>query len=136
MKNHLFELILAIKQKCLATEERVQKELNLSQAEFHGLLSLTPDEQLLGNTFAERMGLSPSRGSRVLWRLVSKGLLQTYTNTEDRRSVVISLTVQGKSAQKNVKKRMQACEEKITVNLSPAQINRIKKSLQILEQAL
>ncbi len=136
MKNHLFELILAIKRKCLATEERIQKQLNLSQAEFHGLLSIKPNEQLPGNTFSERMGLSPSRGSRVLWRLVSKELMRTRTNSEDRRSVVISLTEQGKSVQNNAKESILACEGKIKASLSHEQISRIKESLQLLEQSL
>lgn len=136
MQSHLFELILKIKQKCMATEEVIQNELKLSQAELHGLLSISGNEQLPGSVFSERMSLSPSRGSRVLWKLVSRRLLRTSVNAADRRSVTISLTRKGKNLQQKAKQGMLTCEKKITADLTEKQISGIKESLHLLSLKL
>ena len=73
----MIELILAIKRKCQGTEERIQAELGLSPAEFNGLTVLDETQEVSGCEFAGQMMLSPSRGSRVLNRLVSDGYVRT-----------------------------------------------------------
>jgi DNA-binding MarR family transcriptional regulator len=136
MNAHLFELVLSIKRKCLSTEEQVQKELKLSPAEFNGLLSIKSRELVTGNMFAERMGLSPSRGSRVLWRLVSRGFIRMEVDAEDRRNIVISLTQQGKNMKKRLNQRMLKCERKIISSLPEDRVDEIKGSLSVLEKAM
>jgi DNA-binding MarR family transcriptional regulator len=136
MADRLFELILSVKRKCAATEEIVQKELGLSQAELHGILSIGADDRLPGSTFSAKMGLSVSRGSRVLQRLVVKKLARTHVNTEDRRSLTVSLTPRGAAMQEKARERMMACERRITAALSANQVSAIKQSLQLLERTL
>lgn len=135
MGNRLFELMLLIKRKCLSTEEDIREELALSQAEFNGLLTLEGKEQS-GNTFSERMELSPSRGSRVLWRLISKGYVQTHTSDTDRRSNIISLSLSGRKMKKKIERRMMKCEGKIKSKLSNREIRAIKNALTTLVNAL
>ena len=136
MNAHLFELVLSIKRKCLSTEEQVQKELDLSPAEFSGLLSIKSRERVSGNVFSERMGLSPSRGSRVLWRLVSRGFIRMEVDAEDRRNIVISLSPQGKNMKKRLNQRMLKCERKILSSLPEEMVDEIKGSLSVLEKAM
>jgi len=136
MDAHLFELVLSIKRKCLSTEEEVQKELKLSPAEFNGLLSIKSGEQVSGNVFAERMGLSPSRGSRVLWRLVSRGFIRMEVDAEDRRNIVVSLTPQGRNMKKRLENRMLKCEGKVLSALPQDMVEEIKESLSVLEKAM
>ncbi len=136
MEPTLFELILSIKRKCTANEEKIQNELKLTPAEFNGLLGLQPKEEILGNTFAERIRLSPSRGSRVLGKLMESKYVQTKFKPNDRRSVYISLTQLGLNMKRKILYRMEVCEKRICATFSEKEVNRIKQTLIQLEQAL
>lgn len=134
--QNLFELILSIKRKCQANEDRIQEEMGISQAEFNGLLVLNPDEALPGAEFAQRMGLSPSRGSRVLTKLMDSGYVNTEFKPGDRRSVSISLTNDGVSIKSRIYDRMQECETRICSGMDECRIDQIREALELLEQAL
>ena len=136
MEPTLFELILSIKRKCASNEEKIQTELKLTPAEFNGLLALYPKEEILGSAFAQRMHLSPSRGSRVLGKLMESGYVQTDLKPNNRRSVYISLTQSGLNMKKKILNRMRVCENRICTVFSERDINKIKQTLIQLEQAL
>lgn len=136
MERKLFELVLSIKRKCQANEDVIQNDLGISQAEFNALLVLNPDEEIFGNTLAERMSLSPSRSSRVLAKLTNNGYVNAVFKPNDRRSVLISLTKSGVQMKENILKRMEVCENRICGNFNQQQIDQIKKSLELLEKAL
>lgn len=135
MRN-LFELILSIKRKCQANEDRIQEEIGISQAEFNGLLVLNPDEALPGAEFAQRMGLSASRGSRVLTKLMNSGYVHSEFKPGDRRSVSISLTDNGETMKSRIFNRMQECETRICSGMDECKIDQIREALELLEQAL
>ncbi len=135
MKN-LFELILSIKRKCQANEDRIQHETGISQAEFNGLLVLNPDESVPGAVFAQRMGLSPSRGSRVLTKLMNSGYVNSEFKPDDRRSVSIRLTPDGIKMKNRIFNRMQECETRICSGIDECKIDQIREALELLEQAL
>ena len=136
MEPTLFELILSIKRKCVSNEEKIQNELKLTPAEFNGLLALNPNEEILGNTFAERMRLSTSRGSSVLGKLMGNGYVQTDFKPNNRRSVFISLTQVGLNMKKKIINRMGICENRICSSFSKKEIDQMKQTLIQLEQAL
>ncbi len=136
MESTLFELILSIKRKCASNEEKIQTELKLTPAEFNGLLALYPKEEILGNAFAERMQLSPSRGSRVLGKLMGSGYVQTDLKPNNRRGVFISLTQPGLNMKKKILNRMRICEDRICSAFSEQEIHKMKQALIRLEQAL
>ncbi|UCG56745.1 MAG: MarR family transcriptional regulator [Phycisphaerales bacterium] len=136
MSRRLFELILSIKRKCQSNEEQIQDELGLSQAEFNGLIVLEPGQKILGFDFADRMGLSPSRGSRVLNKLVTEGYVKTQVKADDRRTVLIGLTAKGTRKKKRILGRMEACENRISAKLTKRQIGQIRSALSLLEEAL
>jgi DNA-binding MarR family transcriptional regulator len=132
----LFELILAVKRKCQGKLEQIQSDLGLSQAEFNGLVVLNEGQEILGCEFADRMGLSPSRGSRVLSRLLVNGYVKTRYGSEDRRTIFISLTAKGKRMRGRISERMAACENRIRGGLKAGNIRQIRDSLEMLEAAL
>jgi len=136
MTPHLFEFIFSIKRKCLSTEERIQKHFGLSHAEFHALLALKENEPIPANGFARLMGLSASRASRVLWRLVSRGFVQSSTDARDRRSVAILLTPQGTTMKENCETQMIECENRILDALKPDEVENIRQSLASLDRVL
>ena len=113
MNRRFFELILAIKRKCQCNEERIRQEVGLSQAQFNGLLALDGGREVSGCQFANGMGLSPSRGSRVLNALVVAGYAKTRVSPDDRRTVLISLTPRGRRMREQIMSCAAACEDRI-----------------------
>ena len=136
MSRRFFELILALKRKCQKNEEEIQEELGLSQAEFNALIVLDDGQEVSGCEFAERMALSPSRGSRVLNKLVTDGYVKTVAGSTDRRALVISLTPKGKRAKQRIIDRMEACEQRICSDLDDQIVSQIKDALESLETVL
>lgn len=136
MERRLFKLIIQIRKKCLQTEERIRAELNLTLGEFNGLLCIEPGEKVSGAAFSSRMGLSPSRGSRVISRMLESGYIELEQVPDDRRAVEASLTEQGVSMQKRLFGRMGECEERILSKLEKAQAGEIRKALGKLVDAM
>ena len=136
MKRHLFELILAIKRKCQCNEEQIQSQLGLSQAEFNGLIVLDACQAVLGCEFSRRMGLSPSRGSRVLNMLVTGGYVKTQLSPTDRRAILITLTSKGRGMKERIVNRMKTCEERVRSNLDEVRLGQVTEALEWLATAL
>lgn len=136
MSRRLFELILAIKRKCQCNEEQIQAELGLSQAEFNGLIVLDEERELLGCEFARQMGLSPSRGSRVLNALVTHGYVRTPFSPEDRRAIRVTLTGKGRRMKAKIADRMASCEKRIIDHLDTRGRRQVVQALELLETAL
>jgi DNA-binding MarR family transcriptional regulator len=136
MSRRLFELILAVKRRCQGNEERIQKELGISQAEFNALIVLDEGQGMSGCEFAHRMALSPSRGSRVLSRLVTDGYVTTLSGPTDRREIVVSLTPKGRQARQEIGSRMEACESRVCAGLDPTGVEQVKRALELLEAVL
>jgi len=132
MDNNIFELIIAIRKKCFENEEKIRNELNLSLAEYNGLLALNSQTKLFANDFSKSMGLSPSRGSRVIEKLVKNNFIQVEPVPNNRRSLHVSLSRQGISMQKKIRKKMEECEKRITANLTKQQLKQLKANLEML----
>ena len=136
MSGSLFELILAVKRRCQGNEEQIQRDLGLSQAEFNALIVLDGEGQISGCEFAARMALSPSRGSRVLDRLVAGDYVKVLPGSTDRRAILISLTARGRGVKKKIIGRMEACESRISSALDRTSIDQVKHVLELLEAVL
>ena len=136
MSRRFFELILAIKQKCHCNEERIREALDLSHAEFNGLIVLGVGREMTGGEFAERMALSPSRGSRVLNKLVVNGYARTHFSPQDRRTLLILLTSKGERARQQIVRHMQTCEDRICKGLSRQDVRQVTSALEKLESVL
>ena len=136
MSRRLFELILAVKRKCQGNEERIQAELGLSQAQFHGLIVLDEGQEVTGLEFAEGMSLSPSRGSRVLNTLVMDRYVTTHSRSGDRRSIVITLTPRGRRTKQRIARGMKACESRVRRSLDRESFGQVTHALELLEAAL
>ena len=82
------------------------------------------------------MGLSPSRGSRVIDGLIDKGLLARNVDSEDRRYNAISLTAKGETMRNSVEEAKKSCEQKITSRMDGKEIDLLKKGLQAIIEIL
>jgi DNA-binding MarR family transcriptional regulator len=110
--------------------------LGLSQAQFNGLLVLENGQEVLGCELARRMGLSPSRGSRVLNALVTSDYVKTRISPEDRRTVLISLTARGRQMREQILGCAKVCEDRIRESLDRAKVGQIRESLELLATVL
>lgn len=136
MGRRFFELILAVKRKCESNEEKIQVELGLSPAEFGGLIVLDEEREVSGCEFARQMALSPSRGSRILNRLVNDGYVRTRVSPEDRRTILLSLTPQGSYVKHQIIGLMEACESRICAGLDAGSVEGVKNALEVLDRVL
>jgi len=134
MNRRFFEVVLLIKRTCVATEEAIRGEFRLTQAEFTGLLAVGPTERVSGAEFSARMGLSPSRGSRVLSRLVKKGLLKSNPLPDNRRSVTISMTAKGARMRESLEQRMDLCGRSMIERLPARDQKKVEASFHLLEK--
>jgi MarR family transcriptional regulator, 2-MHQ and catechol-resistance regulon repressor len=136
MSRRLFELILAVRRKCQGTEEQIQLELDLSPAEFNALIVMGESGEIAGCEFAERMALSPSRGSRVLSKLAADGYIRTRLSQQDRRTTLVSLTLKGKKTRQRMFGCMEECETRICSGLGPQELAQVRDALELLGTVL
>ena len=119
MQRSFFDLVQQIKKKCTVTEKRIQNELSLTQAEFTALRLLGPGESLQSGIFSEKMGVSVSRGSRVISQLNKQGYVTVLPEPENRRCQRISLTDRGREIQNRINREILHCEEQFLSHLDP-----------------
>jgi DNA-binding MarR family transcriptional regulator len=134
--GRIIDYVFLLKKKCLIEEGEIGREVGLSPSEIHCIEALENGERVSGNSIAERMGLSPSRGSRIIDHLIGKGLLNRQSDPLDRRISVISLTDRGRKIKSRVERAKGACEAKITEEMAADQIEQIKKNLGVLLDVL
>ena len=136
MNKRIIDYVFLLKKKCLMEEGEIGREVGLSPSEMHCIEAIGPGESISGNTLSERMGLSPSRGSRVIDHLILKGLIAREVDPSDRRVVDITLTDRGAHVKERVEKAKRACEAKITAQMKSEQIEQIKQGLRVLVDVL
>jgi DNA-binding MarR family transcriptional regulator len=129
MKTSITELIQAIKYKCVLNDDRIRNETSLSPSEYRAVVSLTPDDQITSASFSERLGLSPSRGSRVIDKMVANGIIKRDILKKDRRAQVISLAPEGINLRKQINQMVCVCEETIRKQLTESECNNIETAL-------
>ena len=82
------------------------------------------------------MGVSASRGSRVIGKLQESGFIQLETVPNNRRIVEVSLTQKGIEMRTVLEKRMSECEKRFKTQISEKQIKDIRKSLTLLAEVM
>lgn len=132
----MFELIIMLMKKCQLTEDRIRKDFGLSTAEYNGLLAIDKNEKMFCHTFSKKMGLSTSRGSRVIDRLTRKGYLKGEAVPGDRRILQISMTRKGASLKKHIEDKIDECESKILAKLSARQRLDVRSALEMLAEIM
>jgi DNA-binding MarR family transcriptional regulator len=136
MKKNVLEVIFALKSKCCSKEDKIREELNLSPAEFKGLLSIEPGVIVPCKVLSQKMGLSVSRGSRVIEKLMKSGYMEEVKTNGDRRVMNVTLTKKGINTQKKIMKILQDCEHKILKNFSKPELESLIASLVKVSEVL
>ena len=128
----LIEILTELRKECIANEEKIRRSLDLSEAEYNGLLCLNKDEKITCQEFSERMRLSVSRGSRVIDKLFENGYLDRVDCFEDRRCKHVKITKSGIAIRRKIDKHRQDCEQKLAADYSKQKLAMLKKELRRL----
>lgn len=136
MKNSITDLIHTLKLKCSLSDDMIRNKTPLSPSEYRAVVSLNQDDQISSASFSERLGLSASRGSRVIDKMVENGFIMRETLKDDRRAQVISLAPEGINLKKKIDELMCECEEKIRMQMSDTEYSTIESSLERLVSIL
>lgn len=136
MSKNVIDVIFALKSKCCSKEERIREELKISPAEFKGLISIEPGVIVPCKVLSQKMGLSVSRGSRVIEKLMKSGFMEEVKTSGDRRVMNITLSKKGIIARKKIMKELHDCEHKILKNLSKTELETLISSLIKVNDAL
>jgi len=132
MGKNLIDLIIELKKGCLEDEEQIRTLCNVSLAEYRAVIEIDTTERITCNVLSKKMGLSPSRGSRIIDGLVRKKYLIRMTNSEDRRSFVLSLSPKGTKIKEQIEREMNNCEKRIREKLSTKELDLIEEGLELV----
>ena len=132
MEKKLVDLIIELKKDCLIDEKQIRALCNVSLAEYKAIMEIKITERMPCNVLSKKMGLSNSRGSRIIDGLVRKGYLLRVTNSEDRRSFVLSLSSKGVKIKDDIERERNNCEKKIKEKLSTKEFDLIKEGLELV----
>lgn len=122
--------------KCRVTEERIRNEFGLTMAEYNALQAIGEEERVLCYVFSEKMGVSASRGSRIIDQLTRKGFVKGEGVPDDRRILRISMTGKGKRVKKLIRARIDECEKNILDRLSAEQREAVYNTLEVLHETM
>ena len=132
MKKNLVDLIIELKKGCIEDERQIRTLCNVSLAEYKGIIEIETTERVTCNILSKKMGLSISRGSRIIDSLVRKGYLLRMENPEDRRSFVLSLSSKGVKIKEDIERERNNCEKRIREKLSTKEFDLIKEGLELV----
>jgi DNA-binding MarR family transcriptional regulator len=132
MNKSIIDLIIELKKGCMKDEEQIRTICNISLAEYKGIMGIDIEESITCNALSQKMGLSPSRGSRIIDNLVRKDYLLRMVNPADRRSFVVSLSFKGTKTRKQIKQERNNCEKRIIKSFSEKEVELIKEGLELI----
>ena len=106
-------MVYEIKKKCAQVDQRLMDELNISQSELLFFSALNNCQVISSPELARNMGLSPSRVSRVVEKLVVDGYLDRNIDNTDRRAITLCLTGKGKIVREKIDQVKTECETRL-----------------------
>jgi len=129
MHTKVINMIFELKAGCLAHEDSIREKFDLSPAEFRCLVTLAPKVIMPCNTLAKKMGLSVSRGSRVVEKMMRNGYLKEVKIEGDRRVVNITLSIKGIKIRDSIEGMLEDCENRILKKISKKEIETLDNLL-------
>lgn len=117
-QENILDLIYRLKAGCIASEMRIMEEIGLSPAEYNGIAAINPGERISGSAVSRKMQLSPSRGSRVIDKMVKNGYLVRENDEADRRKCTVTLAPKGIDIKGKIDTLRLHCDTRIRERLS------------------
>jgi DNA-binding MarR family transcriptional regulator len=129
MDVRIIDLVIALKKSCIRKEESIMNKFSISPAEYHGIRAIAPEEKITGGNLSSKMGLSMSRGSRVIDKLIKKRYIKQIQSPSDRRCNTVILSPKGLKVKNEIDKMLDICENEIISNIPDNEIRSFIKSL-------
>lgn len=120
-------MIYELKKKCSQSDQRLMRDLKISQSELLFFSALDNCQGISSPELAKNMGLSLSRISRIVDKLVINGYLDRNADTTDRRAIKLCLTPKGKSIRNKIDKSRNECEERLLEIIPSEDITRFEQ---------
>jgi DNA-binding MarR family transcriptional regulator len=134
-QRRIIDSIIELKARC-RFEERIGDGCGLACREVSCLGALGSAGQASAGALAARMGLSPSRASRLIGRLRERGFLAETLDPADRRAVSITLTAAGRKVVAAIEAQKDECERRLLASLDPGALRSVRRGLAALTLAL
>ncbi|HEY5511834.1 MAG TPA: MarR family transcriptional regulator [Prolixibacteraceae bacterium] len=125
--KEILDLIFEMKKKCAAIDNQLMEQLHLSQSELLFFSSLDQCTGISSPELAKNMGLSPSRISRVVEKLVVDGYLDRNIDKSDRRAITLCLTEDGRKIRAEIDRSRQECETRLLQVIPDVEIEKFRE---------
>ncbi len=136
MSQTLLDAIFQIKLYCQEREQAIRDEQGLSQAEY-GCIKVFPKDDVIGaGALSQLMGLSPSRGSRIIEKLVQHGYVERRPHPMDRRATDLVLSAEGHAVKTALEDAIRTCDHKLRHKLGEDSCHKVMESLSVLLKAI
>jgi len=129
MSSGIINLVYELKKKCLQVDQQMTDDLGISQSELLFFSALNNCQGISSHELAKNMGLSPSRISRVIEKLVVNGFLDRNNDSTDRRVITLCLTSKGKAIRGRIDKARNECESRLFESISTEEIEQFKETV-------
>jgi DNA-binding MarR family transcriptional regulator len=123
----IMSMIFELKKKCSQADQQLMRDLKVSQSELLFFSALDNCQGISSPELAKNMGLSLSRISRVVDKLVVNGYLERNTDATDRRAIKLCLTTKGKAIRNKIDKARNECEERLLEIIPATDIQQFEK---------
>ncbi len=127
----MIDKILELKKRCTFSDE-IGRAYNLTVGEVECISTIATHKRLSSKHLASLMELSPSRGSRIVSRLIERGFIQGAADTNDRRYLSLTLSKKGEQCCKKIIQEKKLCEERILQQLNDQEKQTVAEGLDIL----
>lgn len=129
-------IVYQMKKKCAHIDQKLMDELGISQSELLFFSSLEECSVISSYELARAMGLSPSRVSRVVDKLVNSGYLDRATDSSDRRAITLCLTAKGKEIKNKIDEERQLCENQVLKVLPNEEVEKFREIIDKIIRAI
>ena len=122
----IMSIVYEMKKKCSQMDQQLMDELDISQSELLFFSSLNNCQGISSPELAKSMGLSASRVSRVVEKLVVNGYLDRNPDTSDRRAIILCLTDKGKLVRNKIDKVKNDCEARLLETIPSEEVEKFR----------
>ena len=123
----ILSMIYEMKKQCAKVDQLLMDDLNISQSELLFFSALDTCKGLSSPELAKNMGLSASRVSRVVDKLVVNGYLDRNTDASDRRAITLCLTPKGKVIRGKIDKVRNECEARLLESIPSEEVEQFRE---------
>jgi len=134
--NELRELTRKIERNLESLNESQMCNENITLSQCHTLVEIGRMQATSLKDLAQRLDLDTSTMSKTVESLVKRGLITREQLPDNRRMVVIRLTIEGMTVFKNIESDMNLKFEKICGRISKKDLQVVLHALEIYNNAL